>query len=125
MEDRYNRQGFQRTFTNDPYHVEERLQEYDEHLFLMWNPSTNEHLVVDGLVGLSVMKIPQIGFPELSSKLVDHMKRIHTANGFSATQQVQQADEKRERDSEKRIEDMAENFGRDTLKSARKIAYYG
>lgn len=121
---RYNMQGFQRTFLNDPYHVEEQLQAYDEHLYLMWNPETNEHIIVDGLVELSVMKIPQIGFPVLSSKLVEHMKRIHTANGFSATQQVMAADLARERENERITDDMAENFARDTLKSARKIAYY-
>jgi hypothetical protein len=124
MEDRYYRQGFQRTVTNDVYHVEEQLQAYDEHLYLMWNPDTNEHLVVDGLVGLSVMKIPQIGFPYLSSRLVDHMKKIHTANGFSATAHVEASDIRREQENEKRVDDMAENFARDTLKSARKIAYY-
>lgn len=125
MSERYGSQGFQRTFTNDPYHVEEQLQAYDKHLYLMWNPHTNEHLIVDGLIGLSVMKIPQRGFPALSSRLVDHMKKIHTANGFSAIKQVQLSDERRERELEQRTNDMAENFARDTLKSARKIAYYG
>ena len=32
------RRGFQRTFLNDIYHVEEQLQSYDPHLYLMWNP---------------------------------------------------------------------------------------
>ncbi len=124
MEERYRRQGFTRVTTNDVYHVEERLQEYDEHLYVMWNPNTNEHLIVDGLIGLSVMKIPQRGFPDLSGALVDHIRRIHTANGFSATAQVQAADARREREQDRRTDDMAENFARDTLRSARKIAYY-
>lgn len=123
MEERYNRQGFQRTFTNDIYQVEERLQEYDPNLFIMWNPQTNEHLIVDGLIGLSVMKIPQIGFEVLDSRLVEHMKRIHTANGFSASQHVMNADAAREKEWNRRTDDMADNFARDTLKSAKKIAY--
>ena len=123
MIERYNRQGFTQVVTNDVYHVEERLQEYDPDLFVMWNHQTNEHLIVDGLIGLSVMKIPQRGFEVLDSRLVDHMKRIHTANGFSATQHILNADAKREKDWNQRTDDMAENFARDTLKSAKKIAY--
>ncbi len=118
------RHGFQRVFTNDLYHVEEQLKAYDEHLYVMWNPKTGEHLIMDGMIEMAVMKIPQIGFPELNSGLVDHMKRIHTANGFSATAQVEASDADRERDQERKREDLAENFARDTLKSAKKIAYY-
>lgn len=120
----HERNGFQRAFTNDMYHVEEQLQDYDEHLYLMWNPRTGEHLIMDGLVNLAVMKIPQQGFPRLSSRVVEHMKHIHTANGFSATQHVIQADMMRERNIERRTDDMAENFARDTLKHAKQIAYY-
>lgn len=121
--ERYNKQGFSHVFTNDVYGVGEQLQAYDEHLYIMWNPETNEHLIVDGLVGLSVMKIPQQGFPELNSKLVDHMKRIHTATGFSAIQQVEDAESRRVKEWNRKTDDMADNFARDTLKSAKKIAY--
>lgn len=121
---RYNMQGFTRVHTNDLYDVERQLQEYDEHLYLMWNPHTGEHLIVDGLIELAVMKIPQIGFPELSSRVVAHIRSIHTANGFSAVDHVMAADAKREQEMERRKEEMAENFARDTLRSARQIAYY-
>lgn len=124
MIDRYQRQGFTTVHTNDLYEVERQLQEYDEHLFVMWNPHTGEHLIVDGLIGLSVMKIPQIGFPALTRDVVEHMKKIHTKNGFSATAQVEASDARREADSKKSIEELSEGFARDTLKSARKIAYY-
>lgn len=121
---RYQRDGFTTVFKNDLYDVERQLQEYDEHLYIMWNPHTGEHLIIDGLIGLSVMKIPQIGFPELNSDVVEHMKKIHTANGFSAVKHVEEADRRREAEMERRKEEMAENFARDTLKSARKIALY-
>lgn len=121
--ERYNKQGFSHVFTNDVYGVGEQLQAYDEHLYIMWNPETNQHIIVDGLVGLSVMKVPQPGFPELNSKLVDHMKRIHTATGFSATQHVDDAETRRVKEWNRKTDDMAENFGRDTLNSAKKIAY--
>ncbi|WP_217597289.1 2,3-dihydroxybenzoate--AMP ligase [Cohnella sp. GbtcB17] len=122
--ERYERDGFTRVFTNDLYEVERQLQDYDEHLYVMWNPHTGEHLVVDGLVGLSVMKIPQRGFPALTTAVVDRIRRIHTANGFSATAHVEAAQDRLERENEKRVHEMAENFARDTLKSARQIAYY-
>lgn len=124
MSYRYQRDGFTRAFTNDLYEVERQLQEYDEHLYVMWNPHTGEHLIVDGLVELSVMKIPQIGFPALTTDVVRHIKKIHTANGFSATQHVLEADRRRDAENERRNQELAENFARDTLKSARKIAMY-
>lgn len=37
MTNAYEKRGFQRTFLNDIYHVEEQLQSYDAHLYLMWN----------------------------------------------------------------------------------------
>lgn len=119
------RQGFQRTFTNDVYKVEEQLQAYDKHLYVMYNTQTDEHLIMDDLVGLAVMKIPQPGFPVLNSSVVDHMKRIHTANGFSAVHHITASDDAREREYARRSDDLASNFARDTLKSAQKLANYG
>lgn len=123
MIERYQRQGFTTVHINDLYEVERQLQEYDEHLFVMWNPHTGEHLIVDGLIGLSVMKIPQIGFPALTRDVVDHMKRIHTKNGFSAISQVQEADARREKETAKKLDELSKGFAKDTLKAARKIAY--
>lgn len=117
--------GFQRTFLNDLYYVEEQLQAYDEHLYLMWNPSNGQHLIMDGLLDIAVMRIPQPGFPVLSSRVVEHMKRIHTANGFSASAVIEENERRREKEIEWKTNDIAENFARDTLKFAKRAALYG
>jgi hypothetical protein len=122
---RYFREGFQRTFLNDLNHIEEQLQAYDEHLYLMWNPKTGEHLIVDGLLGLSVMKIPQRGFPALSSQVITHMKRIHTANGFSATQHIMKADAAREKEQNRQVEDLAQDFAKEAKDAFTNAYDYG
>jgi len=122
---RHYRNGFQRTITNDIYRVEEQLQAYDEHLYIMYNPKTNEHLIMDGMIDMAVMKIPQPGFPYLNGSIVEHMKRIHTKNGFSAVEHVIASDIAREREFDRINDDMAENFARDTIKAAKQLAYYG
>ena len=55
---------------------------------------------MDGLLDMSIMKIPQIGFEELDSRTIDHIKRIHTVNGFSAVQTVEDT-EKRDKKKKK------------------------
>ncbi|XEC97048.1 2,3-dihydroxybenzoate--AMP ligase [Paenibacillus tarimensis] len=122
---RHYREGFTRVHTNDLYDVERQLQEYDEHLYLMWNPHTGEHLIMDGLVELAVMRIPQPGFPELSSRVVGHIRSIHTANGFSASQVIQKADERREKESSRKVEDMAQDFAKESLPAFRNAFDYG
>ena len=52
---------------------------------------------MDGLLDMSIMKIPQIGFEELDSRTIDHIKRIHTVNGFSAVQTVEDTEKKRQK----------------------------
>lgn len=118
------RAGFQRTFTNDVYHIEKQLQEYDEHLYIMWNPNTGEHLIMDGLVNLAIMKIPQRGFPELSSAVVEHIRKIHTIR-FSATKHVMEADERREREMNRRLEDMAYDFAKEMKEAGINAFDYG
>ena len=77
--------------------MEEQLQSYDPHLYLMWNLKNGEHVIMDGLLEMSIMKIPQIGFEQLDSRVVNHIKRIHTANGFSAVQTVENTEKKTKR----------------------------
>ena len=33
----------------------------------MWNPKNGEHVIMDGLLDMSIMKIPQIGFEQLDA----------------------------------------------------------
>ncbi|KQO18674.1 hypothetical protein [Paenibacillus sp. Leaf72] len=110
---RHYKDGFTRVMINDLYDVEPQLQAYDEHLYLMWNPHTGEHLIIDGWTELAVMKLPQSGFPELSSRVVTHIRKIHTANGFSASAVIEKADEMREHHMEQRKEQLAKDFAKD------------
>ena len=110
---RHYRDGFTRVMINDMYDVEPQLQAYDEHLYIMWNPHTGQHLIMDGLTELAIMRLPQPGFPYLSSRVVSHIRMIHTANGFSATQVVERSDDERERHVEQRREQLAADFARD------------
>lgn len=122
---RHWKNGFQTTFKNDIYHIEEQLQEYDPFLYIMYNQDTDEHMIMDGLIELAVMRIPQIGFEYLDRRVVDHIKKIHTAKGFKASYELQESEERRQRELEKQQEELTYNFAKDTEKHVRKLAYYG
>lgn len=111
------RNGFKRWPLNDIYHVEELLQTYDEHLYLLYNEKTNEHLIMDGLIEVAVMKIPQIGFPELTSRVLDHLKRIHVANGFNAEKELRENEEKRDKENAKLQTELVEELAKETYKA--------
>jgi hypothetical protein len=119
------RRGFRPWPLNDIYHVESQLKAYDEQLYLLYNDKTNEHLIVDGMFDTAVMKIPQSGFPELSSKVVNHIKKIHIMNGFDAEKEIQQHEEKREQDREKKLKDMAEDFAKESHEAYKNAYEYG
>ncbi|HEQ3529523.1 TPA: 2,3-dihydroxybenzoate--AMP ligase [Bacillus cereus] len=121
----YQKRGFQRTVLNDIYHVEEQLQSYDPHLYLMWNPKNGEHVIMDGLLDMSIMKIPQIGFEELDSRVVNHIKKIHTANGFSAVQTVENTEKKRQQEEERKLNDLAEDYARESKEAFWNAHAYG
>lgn len=121
----HEKRGFQRTFLNDIYHVEERLQEYDPYLYLMWNPRTGEHLIMDGLLETAIMKLPQIGFEQLDSRIVSHIKRIHTANGFSAVQTIEDTERKRQKEQDRKLADLAEDFAKESKEAFYNAAVYG
>lgn len=117
---RHYRNGFRRDFLNDLYDVERQLQEYDEHLYLMFNIHTGEHLIMDGLTELAVMKIPQPGWPALHSGIVNHIRKIHTKNGFSATDLVEKSDQMRESENNAKIDELATDFAKEMYRSDRK-----
>ncbi|PEP80690.1 2,3-dihydroxybenzoate--AMP ligase [Bacillus toyonensis] len=121
----YNRRGFQRIFLNDIYYVEEQLQDYDPYLYIMWNPSSGEYLIMDGMLETSIMKIPQIGFEQLDSRIVDHIKRIHTVNGFSAVQTVEDTEQKRKREEERKLNDLAEDYAKESKEAFWNVHAYG
>jgi hypothetical protein len=122
---RHYADGFRRGIINDLNDVEPQLQEYDSELYIMYNQETGEHLIMDGLVELAIMRIPQIGFPNLNSSVVRHIKKIHTANGFKASSSVDAAEEAIQREVNRKKEDMSYNLAKDTEKHVRKLAHYG
>lgn len=123
MQNRHGRRGFQRVFINDLYHVEERLQEYDPFLYVLYNPTEHKWLIVDGFNDLGVMSIPQIGFPELDARVVDRMKQIHTANGFSAEWELKESEDRRAREQERITNDITESFAKDARRAIKNLAY--
>lgn len=119
--ERHWKHGFQKNFKNDIYQVEERLQEYDPHLYVMFNPDEYAWMIVDGLMEVGVMRIPQIGFETLDGRVVDHIKRIHTANGFSALHEVMIREENREREYQKKVDEMSEDFAKNMFQSGDRV----
>jgi hypothetical protein len=113
--------GYQRNFTNDIYRVEEQLQEYDPNLFIMYNPNDNTWLIMDDVVKLAVMKIPQNGFETLDSRIVDHMKKIHTVNGFNATWELNESEARREKEQERKLKDMTEDYAKEMKPALQEI----
>lgn len=122
---RHYAEGFQRTFTNDIYRVEEQLQAYDKHLYIMWNPNTNEHLVMDGFVEMAIMKIPQVGLEQLDSRVVRRIMQIHVTTGFSAIHELEESERRRERDQQKQMEDLAEDFAKESKEAFVNAYDYG
>ncbi|RCX31652.1 MULTISPECIES: 2,3-dihydroxybenzoate--AMP ligase, partial [Bacillus] len=93
--------------------------------YLMWNPKNGEHVIMDGLLDMSIMKIPQIGFEELDSRTIDHIKRIHTVNGFSAVQTVEDTEKKRQKEEERKLNDLAEDYARESKEAFWNAHAYG
>jgi hypothetical protein len=119
---RHYANGFRRTFINDLNDVEPQLQAYDPHLYIMYNPDEDEHLVMDGMLELAIMRIPQIGFPELNSKVVEHVKRISAKTGFQATKLVDENEALIQKEFDRKQEDLSYNFAKDTEKHVRQLA---
>lgn len=116
---RHWKNGYQTNFKNDLYHVEDQLQAYDPHLYVMYSPNDGTWMVMDAVTELAVMKIPQIGFETLDSRVVERIKRIHTAIGFSASWEIEQAEERRKKESDRKINDIAQDYAKELLPAAR------
>lgn len=114
--------GFQTNMKNDMYMVEERLQDYDPTLYLMYNPTTGEHLVMDGILEIAIMKIPQIGFEVLDSRVVEHIKKIHSYRGFNIAYELKESEDRRQREFDRVQEDISYNFAKDTQRAVQSLA---
>jgi hypothetical protein len=120
MYNRHYDDGFTRVFTNDLYNIEERIQdEVDPDLYIMWNPFTGEHLVMDNVVNMAVMKIPQIGFETLDSRLIPHLQSIRLGEGYSPHETISKHEAKKELESEKKFDDLNDYFAREVAKTVR------
>ena len=123
---RHYAQGFQRVFLNDLNDVEPQLQAYDPHLYLMYNPHTDEHLIMDGLLELAVMRIPQIGFRNLNSSIIPHIQKIHHGNnGFKASDVVDASEVAIQKELDRKTDDLSYNYAKDVEKAVRTLAYTG
>lgn len=116
---------FQTTFKNDVYHIEERLQELDPYLYVMWNPKTGQHRIMDGVTGLCVMQIPQIGFETLDARVYWEMRRIHPETGYNAFDEIREKEAEREREEERQLDDMAEDFAKEAAEAFDNTFKYG
>lgn len=123
MAGRHIKRGFQTTFTNDVYHIEEQLQAYDPTLYVMYNTESHEWLIMDGVLDIAVMKLPQPGFEWLDSRVVSHMKRIHSINGFQASHELYEHEERKRKDQEKDTADLSYNLAKDSYKAVKNLAY--
>lgn len=121
----HERRGFQRVIKNDPYHIEERLQDYDPLLYVLYNPHTDEHLIMDEVTGTAVMKIPQVGFDQLDARVYWEIRRISPERGYSAIEEVEAKEARRQRDKDKRLEDMAYWMAKDLKKPLEEAFHYG
>lgn len=107
------RKGFQTVTKNDPYHIEERLKEVDPYLYIMFNPNTGGHLVMDGYTELAVMKIPQKGFEYLDDRAYWEIRRISPNRGYSAIKEVEERKARREREEQRKLDDLAYDFAKE------------
>jgi hypothetical protein len=121
----HQRRGFQTNIKNDVYHIEERLQQYDPTLYLMYNPSTNEHLIMDGVTEMAIMKIPQIGFEWLDARVIERIRQIHTANGFNSSVEMKAHEERVQRERDRELEDMAYDYAKEMKDALNNAHTYG
>lgn len=113
--------GFQTNMKNDLYMVEEQLQAYDPTLYLMYNPETGQHLIMDGILEIAIMSIPQKGFETLDSRVVEHIRKIHSYRGYNVSYEFKEAEERREREFQRVQDDLTYNFAKDTEKHVRNL----
>lgn len=121
MENRHWKRGFQTNLKNDLYRVEEQLQDYDPTLYIMYNPDTGQHLIMDGILEIAIMSIPQIGFETLDSRVVEHIRKIHSHRGFSASYELKESEERRQREYERIQEDISYNFAKDIRSTVQRL----
>lgn|SRR5690606_10165125 len=122
---RHYREGFTRVFTNDLNNVEEQLQAFDPELYIMWNPHTGEHLIMDGVTELAIMRIPQQGFPFLSSRVVSHIRSIRVGEVHSAVRMVEEHERQREIENDRRVSEIASEFAREMYRADKRSVVMG
>lgn len=122
---RHYQEGFTRVMINDLYDVEPQLQAFDEDLYIMWNPHNGQHLIMDGVTETAIMRIPQIGFPFLSSKVVSHIRSIKIEEQGQIIKQLEENERKREQESDKKADELALDFAKEMYKGDRKSVLIG
>lgn len=121
---RHYAQGYQRLFINDINDIEKRLQEYDPDLYIMFNLKDGSWLIVDGMIDMAIMKIPQIGFETLDARVYHRIREIH-APGFSAQQVIKEAEEKAAQEEQRFIEELSQDFAKESKEAFINAYDYG
>lgn len=111
---RHYKDGYQRVFTNDINNIEQQLQAYDPDLYVMWNPKDGTWLIMDGMLEIAIMKIPQMGLTALDQRVYTRIREIHVTTGHSATREIEAAEYKMQRDHERFVADLAEDFAKES-----------
>lgn len=122
---RHQVKGYQKNIKNDVYHIEDRLQEYDPDLYIMYNPNDGTHLIMDGITELAVMRIPQIGFEYLDARVLQRIRQIHVVNGYSASWELQEAEDRKHREEERVMSDLSYEFAKESKEAFINAFDYG
>lgn len=118
-------EGYQRVFINDINNIEQQLQDYDPDLYIMWKPSDNTWLIMDGMMETAIMKIPQIGLTALDQRVYHRIREIHVTTGHSAIRDIEAAERKMQRDEDAFIADLAYDFAKESKEAFVNAYDYG
>ena len=119
------KKGYQTMHINDVYHIEEMLQKHDPYLYIAYNPNDGTHLIMDGLMDTAIMKIPQIGFEKLDMRAYREIRRISPERGYSVTKELNESENRRARESEKTIDEIASEMAKDSKRAFINAFDYG
>lgn len=116
---------YQTMHINDIYHIEEKLQEHDPHIYIAYNPKTGSHLIMDGLINSVIMRIPQINFEVLDMRTYKEIRRISPERGYSAIKELDAQQAKREAREEKTMDEIVKEMAKDSKEAFTNAFDYG
>lgn len=112
---RHRRKGFRTLHLNDAYNINERLQEYDKALYIMYNHKEHQWLVMDDVTDTAIMKIPQEGFSTLDERVLTHMRMIDPNNGYNIATVMDYEDKRQVAEEERQQNELIQQLVDDTF----------